>query len=130
MKTLVLTITLIVSLISIGAIQAGNSGTIVDVKTAKEMLDQGALFIDVRSASRYKGGHIPGAINVDVWKNFNTEFVKVAKKDQEIVIYCNGVGCSRSPRAITNALAMGYENIYYFEEGWPAWLNAKYPKEK
>jgi len=130
MKLRVIIFSFIITLFSTYAVQSDSNGTIVDIKAAKELFDRGVLFIDVRSADRFKYGRVPGAVNIDAWGDFEDEIVKVAKKDQEIVIYCNGIGCSRSPRAISTASSLGYKKIYYFEEGWPAWLNAKYPREK
>ncbi len=101
MKTLILAFTLVTMQFVISPTQAADNGKIVEPETAKELFDNGVLFVDVRNDDDYKNGHIPGAIHVNVRKStFETEFEKAAKKDQEIVIYCRGIGCTGSPLAI------------------------------
>ena len=131
MKTLILAFTLVFMQFVINPAQADDNGKIVDTETAKELFDRGVLFVDVRDAVDYKNGHIPSAIHVNVRDStFEAKFVKVAKKDQEIVIYCRGISCTRSPLAISKAKSMGFEKLYYFREGYPGWKSAGHPIEK
>jgi rhodanese-related sulfurtransferase len=104
---------------------ASSNATVIDAITANSMLERGVVFVDVRSAIAYQQGHIPGAINIDVRKgNFATEFAMAVKKDQEVVIYCRGRNCSRSPEAILIISPLGYEKIFHFKEGTPGWTAA------
>ena len=131
MKTLILAFTLVTMQFVISPAQAGDNGQIAGIETAKELFDRGVLFVDVRNPDDYKNGHIPGAIHVDVRDStFEVKFVEVAKKDQEIVIYCKGSSCSRSRLAISKAKAMGFEKLYYFKEGYPGWKYGGHPIEK
>jgi rhodanese-related sulfurtransferase len=121
MKTLILAFTLVTMQFVISPAQAGDNGQIVGIETAKELFDRGVLFVDVRNPDDYKNGHILGAIHVDVRDStFEAEFVKVAKKDQEIVIYCRGSSCTRSSLAIAKAMRLGFENLYRFKKDTPA----------
>ena len=131
MKTLILAFTLVTMQFLTSPAQAFDNGQIVGVATAKELFDRGVLFVDVRNPNDYKDGHIPGAIHVDVRDStFEAKFVEVAKKDQEIVIYCRGSSCSRSPLAISKAKTLGFEKLYYFKKGYPGWESAGHPIEK
>jgi rhodanese-related sulfurtransferase len=133
MKTLILAFTLVSMQFVINPAQADDNGKIVDTETAKELFDRGVLFVDVRDAVDYKNGHIPGAIHIDVRKSssgFKAEFVKVAKKDQEVVFYCRGWGCTRSLTAIILAKSLDFEKLYRFKLGYPSWRSAGYPIEK
>ena len=131
MKTLILAFTLVTMQFVISPAQAGDNGQIVGIETAKELFDRGVLFVDVRNPDDYKNGHILGAIHVDVRDStFEAKFVKVAKKDQEIVIYCRGSSCTRSPLAISKAKSLGFEKLYYFKRGYPGWKSAGYSIEK
>jgi rhodanese-related sulfurtransferase len=131
MKTLILAFTLVTMQFVLSPAQAGENGEIVAISTAKELFDRGVIFVDVRNDDDYKNGHIPGAIHVNVRDStFEAKFVKVAKKDQEIVIYCRGSSCTRSPLAISKAMSLGFEKLYYFREGYPGWKSAGYPIEK
>jgi rhodanese-related sulfurtransferase len=131
MKTLILAFTLVTMQFVISPTQAADNGKIVEPETAKELFDNGVLFVDVRNDDDYKNGHIPGAIHVNVRDStFETKFVEVVKKDQEVVIYCRGISCSRSRLAISKAKSLGFEKLYYFKEGFPGWKFAEYPIEK
>ncbi len=131
MKTLILAFTLVTMQFVTSPAQAFDNGQIVSTEAAKELHDNGVLFVDVRNEDDYKDGHIPGAIHVDVRDStFEAKFVEVAKKDQEIVIYCRGSSCTRSSLAISKAKAMGFEKLYRFKKGYPGWKSAGYPVEK
>jgi rhodanese-related sulfurtransferase len=42
---------------------------------------------------------------------------------KDVLLYCNGMWCGQSPRAIKNLLALGYppEKIFYYRGGMQAW---------
>jgi len=102
----------------------------VDVKKAKELFDKGALFVDVRSLKAWNEGRIPDSVLLDLKKGFDKNSLgEVAKKDEPIVIYCNGHKCLRSSKASQKAVAWGYKNVYYFRDGLPSWRSAGYPIE-
>jgi rhodanese-related sulfurtransferase len=44
-------------------------------------------------------------------------------KAKDVLLYCNGMWCGQSPRAIKNLLALGYpaEKIFYYRGGMQAW---------
>jgi len=95
---------------------------------AKELYDQGAVFIDVRNPRLYAKKHIPGAFHLDLKHDFDEEkLAAITKKDQPIVIYCSGVKCSRSYRASAKALSWGYSKVHYFRGGIVDWKKAGYP---
>lgn len=103
----------------------------VSAQQAKELYDQGVMFLDVRSPRLYAKGHIQGTFHLDLKNNFNEEkLASVANKDQSLVIYCSGVKCSRSYRASEKAVEWGYSNVYYFRGGIAEWKKAGYPVEK
>lgn len=102
----------------------------VDVKAAKDLFDQEVLFIDVRKSKDWQAGRIPGAEHLELKKQFNqSALAGLAKKDEKIVIYCNGPKCLRSSIASADAVKWGFQKIYYFRDGFPAWKKAGYPVE-
>lgn len=104
--------------------------TTVDVKTAKKLFDKKIMFIDTRKESDWKAGRIPGAIHLDVKKDFTKEnLAKILDYSGHVVIYCNGSKCHRSAKASALAIKWGYNNIYYFRGGFPAWYNDSNPIE-
>lgn len=105
--------------------------TLIDATTAKELFDRDVLFIDVRIRGSYAERHIPGAVNLANNGGYSeSNLAEVASIDQEIVIYCYGIGCDISAKATELAVAWGYQEVYYFEKGFPAWWNAGYPIEE
>jgi len=103
----------------------------VSLQQAKELYDQGEVFLDVRSPRLYAKGHILGTYHLDFKYNFDEEkLASLAKKDQPLVIYCSGVKCSRSYRASEKAVEWGYKKVYYFRGGIAEWKKADYPVEK
>lgn len=104
--------------------------TTVDGAKAKALFDKGVVFIDVRNDKDWNAGRIPGAVHLDLNKNFSADTLgKHAKKDQEVVMYCNGPSCMRSSEASAKAASWGYAKVYYYRLGFPDWKAAGYPVE-
>lgn len=102
----------------------------IDAAKAKELFDDGALFVDVRKDKDWAAGRIPDAEHLDVKSKYTEEALgQHAKKDERIVLYCNGASCMRSSTASKMAVDWGYQNVYYFRLGFPAWKAAGYPAE-
>lgn len=51
------------------------------------------------------------------------------KKDDTIVLYCNGISCWRSPAAAVMLQHLGYKNLYWYRVGLPEWKGLKFPME-
>jgi phage shock protein E len=82
-------------------------------------LDQkkGMMLLDVRTNKEYAGGHIPGAVHVQL-ADIGDKIKKI-KKDKEIVVFCqNG---NRSIWAIKRLMGMGYKNLVNLKGGYVAW---------
>ncbi len=100
----------------------------IDVSMAKTLLDRGVKFVDVRRTRKWKKGHIPGAFSLRYPSE--TTLMEIVDKNEEVVFYCSGSGCSASPEACAKALTWGYEKVYYFAKGLPGWESAGHPIEK
>jgi rhodanese-related sulfurtransferase len=102
--------------------------TTISVSDAKALLDKGdVIFLDVRTKSEYRSGHIPGAVNIS--RGF-LEFMvgkDLPDKDATIVVYCKTGG--RSCLATNTLVKMGYKNVKNMDGGWSAWMKAGYPVE-
>jgi len=100
----------------------------IDISTAKTLLEQGVKFIDTRGSYDWKQSRIPGSLDLP----YPTE-ASLGKKSEKIVFYCDcDVGsatCNRSPNASALAVALGYQNVYYFTN-FNEWTPAGYPIEK
>ena len=104
--------------------------TTVDGAKAKALFDKGVVFIDVRNDKDFNAGRIPGAVHLDLSKNFTEASLGAkAKKDQDLVLYCNGISCMRSSEASEKAVGWGYSKVSYYRLGFPDWKAAGYPVE-
>ena len=134
-KYLYIVFPMIVALLAVSVAQAASPTEVegaktVDAVTAKALFDWGVPFVDVRSDYLYGAGHIPGAAHLSLSMAFGeSKLAKVASKDQEVVIYCDGPTCNRSSRACKMAVSWGWKKAYYFRDGYPGWKAAGYPSE-
>lgn len=102
----------------------------VDVTQAKQLFDEGALFVDVRRDSDWNNGRIPDALHLELKMHFTQEkLAQAAQPNDAIVLYCNGENCLRSSKATQQAVEWGFKHVYYFRDGFPSWKQADLPIE-
>lgn len=105
--------------------------TTISLEEAQSLYDSGAIFIDVRDSDSWGYGHIEGAVNLD----FNDdEFVVLYVSDAldkkaPVVFYDDSELVSASAMASFFAASWGYEKVYYFRQGYYAWLASDLPIE-
>jgi len=94
----------------------------IDTTKAKTLFEQGVPFIDVRKQQDYDTGHIPGAYHLQLASEFNErKLIEIVPKDNPVVIYCNGIHCMGSSKAVQQAVEWGWINVYYYRDGMPDW---------
>lgn len=94
----------------------------IALQEAKNLHQQGVLFVDVRSDRQYNKRHIAGALHLYIKTQFTeANLLEHAQKNDPIVIYCNGAHCALSYKAATLAVAWGFRNILYYRDGFRAW---------
>lgn len=81
----------------------------------KQLLDDGAVVIDVRSPEEFRGGHVKNSINIPV--NVIANKTESLKKHKHIILCCASGG--RSGMATTMLKAKGFSNVY----NGGSWLN-------
>jgi rhodanese-related sulfurtransferase len=95
------------------------------------LLDRGVRFIDTRGSYAWKNGRITGAFNLAY--PTDATLAEIVDKNEEVVFYCDcdvgSASCNRSPNASAIAVALGYQNVYYFTNS-NTWGPAGYPIEK
>jgi rhodanese-related sulfurtransferase len=102
----------------------------IDTDTARSLFDQEVAFVDVRKDSDWDAGRVPGAIHLDIKSAYSEDsLVSEVKKDETVVIYCNGASCMRSSDASKMAVNWGFSNVKYYRDGFPAWKAAGNPVE-
>jgi rhodanese-related sulfurtransferase len=70
------------------------------------------IILDVRTASEFDGGHIPGAINIPNESIGTDAIPQLPGKDQLIFVYCRSG--NRSKQASEKLVKLGYTNSVEF----------------
>ena len=121
----------------------------VSPKEAKVLLDEGWMYVDVRSEPEFEQGHPAGAMNIPLMHagpmgmtpnpDFMRVFEVVFQKDAKLVVGCQAGG--RSMRAAQLLEGAGYQNIVDQRAGFggardqsgrvlePGWAAEKLPVE-
>ncbi|WP_333912880.1 rhodanese-like domain-containing protein [Vibrio coralliirubri] len=102
MKTLVSLSTLCIALLSSGVHASERA------ETGWELIEKGALVVDVRTPAEFEQGHLNNAINYPL-SEVATHFTKI-DKDQPIVLYCRSG--NRSGQAYQFLQAQGFTQIH------------------
>jgi len=96
----------------------------------KELFDKNeAVIIDSRDRKTFSAGHIKGAVSLPLFEaaTMIPEFSSRIPKKAMLLVYCNGYACEDSVELGKQLIAAGYSSVYYFDGGFPAWRDAKYP---
>lgn len=82
--------------------------------------DKDAVILDVRTPQEYNEGHIPNAVNIDIYmgKDF-LDAIKALDPSKNYYVYCKSGG--RSGQACTLMQQLGYNNSYNLLGGYSKW---------
>ena len=84
-----------------------------------ELVQQGAIILDVRSKAEFSGGHIKGAVNIPV-NVLNQHLGQLKDKNKTIITCCASGMRSASAKSILQS--HGYTNVYN-GGGWSSLQN-------
>ena len=106
---------------------------IVDYEYTKKAIGNGtrkgaiALLIDARPAKMYAKSTIPSSLNIPdtQFDKFVGQLDKVAK-DKEIIVYCGGWQCGKSPKVASMLKKKGFTNVKLYQAGEPEWKKRYY----
>ncbi|MDQ6985757.1 MAG: rhodanese-like domain-containing protein [Candidatus Dojkabacteria bacterium] len=106
----------------------GNTESIAQFQTVnasdfqKEIVEQDAVILDIRTKDEYDLGRISNSINIDYYSpRFRNELEKL-DKDAEYKIYCNSG--NRSKTALDIMKELGFTNVTELKGGIQAWINS------
>lgn len=110
------------------ALLAGCSGgsdaiTDVDVSAAQQIVEDGnAVILDVRTPEEFAGGHLPGAININVESSDFATKVAGLDESTETLVYCR---TGNRSGVATDAMAdLGFTDMSDLQGGIEAWAAA------
>ncbi|MDD2383493.1 MAG: rhodanese-like domain-containing protein [Sulfurospirillaceae bacterium] len=86
-----------------------------------------ALLIDARPNPKYLSGTIPSALNIPDTQidKYIGQLDKVAK-DKEIIVFCGGWNCEKSPIVAGYLKGKGFTNVKLYQAGEPEWATKSY----
>ena len=86
-----------------------------------------ALLIDARPNPKYLGGTIPSSLNIPDTQidKYIGQLDKVAK-DKEIIVFCGGWDCEKSPIVAGHLKSKGFTNVKLYQAGEPEWASKNY----
>lgn len=86
-----------------------------------------ALLIDARPNPKYLSGAIPSSLNIPDTQidKYIGQLDKVAK-DKEIIVYCGGWDCEKSPIVAGHLKSIGFTNVKLYQAGEPEWATKSY----
>ena len=92
----------------------------------KAKLDGGEEVVVVQTLGPkyYEEAHLPGAINIPHTEVDTLAPEMLPDKSAQVVVYCSNRACQNSPQAARRLDALGYENVYDYEEGKQDWVEA------
>lgn len=106
---------------------------VVDFEYTKNAIGKGtkksakAILVDARPNLKYKKSTIPSSINIPDTKY--DEFVSALKetiKSKEIIVYCGGWKCGKSPKVASLLKRDGFTNVKLYQAGEPEWIKKTY----
>jgi phage shock protein E len=80
----------------------------ITAEEARRWVENGALLLDVRTATEFSAGHLPSARNVPVGE-LQRKLNEIGAKDRPIVVYC--LSGSRSAMAKRLLQSAGFQKI-------------------
>lgn len=110
--------------------------TVVDAPAVAQLLERGARYIDTRTETEFKAGHVAGAKLLPYVEKSAKEADFDAAHDQfdlaqlggdrntPLIFACNGAECWKSFKASHAALKAGYTKVHWFRGGFPEWRAA------
>jgi len=104
---------------------------IVDTAYVQQKLNgEKVVVIDARPNKKYKAGHLPAALSIPDTK-FDAFYGQIKDLDRsvELITYCGGWKCVKSPKLAAMLAAKGFKNVKVYQAGFPAWKKAGLPIE-
>lgn len=106
--------------------------TLVSAEDASQLMKQGAVIVDVRSAKEFSQKHIAGAVLAPYvekspkdssYDPAADDFSAIGKLDKSKphIFSCNGAECWKSYKASKAAIAQGFRSVYWLRGGLPEW---------
>ncbi|RBQ28523.1 rhodanese-like domain-containing protein [Aliarcobacter vitoriensis] len=86
-----------------------------------------AILIDARPEAKYVRGTIPSSLNITdgTFEDGYKQLIDVSK-DKELIVYCGGYGCEKSPIVANLLKKKGHKKVKVYSAGEPQWATKSY----
>lgn len=104
----------------------------ITIERAEALFKQDkALFADARSLIAFEQHHISGALRLDPHEmdQWSDEMITRYLPEQIIITYCDGANCDLSKMLAEKLIWLGFEQVYYLNDGWAQWRKQGLPVE-
>ena len=95
-----------------------------DAETFERKLtqEQDALLVDVRTAQEYDEGHLPGAVNIDIYNPDFFDRLGALDRTRPVYVYCHSG--ARSYSAAQALVQLGFGSVFNLQRGIMSWNGA------
>lgn len=102
----------------------------ISLDQARQLYDNGVIFIDSRPMEYYREGHIVNSLPNANFRELIYNLDQKQSRLDPVVLYCNDADCQMSEELAYDLEAEGFLTLYVFAGGWDEWIEMGYPVEK
>ena len=96
----------------------------------KRRIDAGsAVVVEALPPGYYAKAHLPGALNLPVDEVAELAPILLPDKESAVIVYCADAPCRNSATVAARLAALGYRQVFDYDEGKADWIAAGLPTE-
>jgi len=89
---------------------------------AEKIAESDVVVLDVRTPEEFNSGHIPNAINIDIYSDYFNSDIAALDKSKSYAVYCRSG--KRSVDACEVMSELGFKSLYNLSGGIIEWIEA------
>lgn len=91
-------------------------------KFAEKIAEPDVVVLDVRTPEEFKSGHIPNAINIDIYSDYFRADISALDKSKSYAVYCRSG--KRSVNASSEMDLTGFKSTFNLTGGIIEWVDS------
>lgn len=98
---------------------------VITREQVRTLIEQGnTTIIEALPAQYFDQGHLPKALQINVDELDAKKNLLPSDKTKAVVVYCANKACKNSTELALKLSALGYANVFKYEDGKADWENA------
>ena len=89
---------------------------------AEKIVESDVVVLDVRTPEEFNSGHIPNAINIDIYSDYFNSDIAALDKSKSYAVYCRSG--KRSVDASSEMDLIGFKSTYNLTGGIIEWVDS------